>query len=211
VKYKIISILVISLLALLGAPVLYGQAETNFCITGICLPAQEKEQPKGGLSNTAAESHQIHPAIRESSVQNNISSFGNKCTNLPISAVKVSGNTLKGLPSYASDGNRSSYWANKDKGSVYELDLGSEKNICGIQIVWPYPHTRLWNFAISLSNDTSNNSNYLNVYTGRSIGNITGPQTYHLQEILAKDVRVTLNGNNKSNYGAIAEINVFGR
>ena len=53
------------------------------------------------------------------------------------------------------DNNLNTRWSNNGKGSWIQLDLGTSKNICSVNIAWYKGNERQNNFVISTSKDGS--------------------------------------------------------
>jgi F5/8 type C domain len=207
-KSYVLSIL--SVAALLSTntliPFVFGQS-SNICISGICFPKEEDQAQNNGQLISIPTSN-VSPPIRNNGETRNLSSAAPQCSITPLHILKASGNTTTGPSSYSIDGNRSTYWADRSKGSYLELEFESQKHLCKIQIDWPFSNQRVWNFKLAASNASGD---YSQIYAGKSSMSLTEPESYNVKDILAKNVRVTIDGNSKSNYGAIAEINVYSK
>jgi len=57
------------------------------------------------------------------------------CEKLPLTAVTASGNDGN-IPSNILDNNLNTRWSNLGQGSWIQLDLGSKKSICSVDIAW---------------------------------------------------------------------------
>jgi hypothetical protein len=108
------------------------------------------------------------------------------------------------------DNNLESRWSVETIGSWIQADLGVNNVICSIDIAWYKGNARSHNFVISASAD---GNSYTNVYEGTSSGKTLSSERYTFKEIIARYVKITLNGNNEKgneNWGAITEIDVNG-
>ncbi len=103
------------------------------------------------------------------------------------------------------DNNPSTIWSNYGVGSSIQLDLGTSKNICSVDIAWYRGNERQNNFIISTSNDGINFSNVLSSNSGGSTLNL---ENYNITDTNARYIRVTVNGNTQNNYASIVEIRV---
>ncbi|MDW0152192.1 MAG: discoidin domain-containing protein, partial [Nitrososphaeraceae archaeon] len=95
--------------------------------------------------------------------------------------------------------------SNNGKGSWIQLDLGSSKNICSVNIAWYKGDTRESNFVISTSTD---GSSYKNVLSTKSSGNTLSFDKYVIPNTLARFVVITVNGNTQNDYASITEAKV---
>ena len=87
----------------------------------------------------------------------------NQCTGAtPITNIQTSGSQSGFPPSNAVDNNLNTIWSNYGVGSWIQLDLGTSKNICSIDIAWYKGNERQNNFIISASNDGITFSSILN-------------------------------------------------
>jgi hypothetical protein len=85
------------------------------------------------------------------------------------------------------------------------LDLGKVETICSLDIAWYKGNQRNVNFIISVSKD---GSTYKNVFDSKSSGTTTSFERYDLQDIDARYVKITVNGNTQNNYATIADLRV---
>ena len=101
------------------------------------------------------------------------------------------------------DNNFNTLWSVFGKGSWIQLDLGSSKNICSVNIAWYKGDARQNNFVISTSTD---GSTYNTVLTSKSAGNTLSYEKYQIPTALARYVKITVNGNTQNNYASITEV-----
>src|SRR5262245_23070124 len=86
------------------------------------------------------------------------------CDKVAVSAVAASGNDGN-VPSNVLDNNLGTRWSNLGQGSWIQLDLGSKKSICSVDIAWYRGDIRQNNFVISVSDD---GTTFTNKLTGTS-------------------------------------------
>ncbi len=128
------------------------------------------------------------------------------CDSLPVSAAAASGNDGN-VPSNVVDNNLGTRWSNLGQGSWIQLDLGSKKSICSVDIAWYRGDIRQNNFVISVSDDGT-------TFTSEppdtsSLG--TAAEKYTLREgTEGRYIRITVNGNTENEWASINEISVFG-
>jgi hypothetical protein len=126
---------------------------------------------------------------------------------LPVTSLKAIGNDGN-VPANVLDNNLNTRWSNLGQGSWIQLDLGSKKSICSVDIVWYVGNTRQNNFVISVSDD---GIAFTNKFSGTSSGSTTSPEKYTLPAgTEGRYVRITVNGNTQNEWASITEIAVFG-
>ncbi len=143
-------------------------------------------------------SQSIHP----SSATDATSSM---CIDTNITGLSASGSNQNFLPNYVNDNMFNTLWSNYGKGSWIQLDLGSSKNICSINIAWYKGDVRQNNFVISTSTD---GSSYKNVLATNSSGNTLSFEKYMIPNTLARYVKITVNGNTHNDYASITEVRI---
>lgn len=125
------------------------------------------------------------------------------CVKSQISQISATG-SQSGFPSSnAADNNLNTVWSNYGIGSSIELDLGSSKNICSLDIAWYKGNERQNNFVISTSQD---GKSYKIVLSTISSGKSLSFEKYVFSDKLARYVKITVNGNTLNNYASISEI-----
>jgi hypothetical protein len=129
------------------------------------------------------------------------------CSNLQISAVKANGEQSTNPASEAVDNNLGTRWSNEGLGSWIQLDLGSPKTVCSVDISWYNGNTRQNTFTIAVSND---GNSFTNVFSGKSSGTTTAAERYDFTDTQARYVRITVTGNTQSDWVSITEIDVSG-
>ena len=127
------------------------------------------------------------------------------CTNSQVSQATASAsNSQTGFPaSMAVDNNLNTVWSNYGIGSYIQLDLGTSKNICSIDIAWYKGNVRTNNFVISTSQDGKTFKTALSTVSG---GKTLSYEKYDVVDTNARYIRITVNGNSQNNYASISEI-----
>ncbi len=128
-----------------------------------------------------------------------------QCATTSINSVKASASQTGFPSSNVLDNNLNTKWSNNGKGSWIQLDLGTIKNICGVNIAWYKGNERQNNFVISTSKD---GSTYTKVLEKKSSGTTTNLEKYGLSNINARYVKITVNGNTQNDYASITEVKV---
>ena len=119
-------------------------------------------------------------------------------------ATAVAASSQSGFPSSnAVDNNLNTIWSNYGVGSYIQLDLGSSKNICSLDIAWHKGNERQNNFVVSTSQD---GKSYKTVLSTISSGKSLSYENYNIVDTNARYIRITVNGNTQNNYASIAEI-----
>ena len=127
------------------------------------------------------------------------------CENAAVTNISASGFDLNFPASAVLDANPQTLWSTYGKGAWIEMDLGHVKNVCSVDISWYNGDQRWNNFVISTSND---GSSYHKVFESKSSGHTLSFERYNLQDVSARYVKVTVNGNTQNNYASIADITV---
>jgi hypothetical protein len=129
------------------------------------------------------------------------------CNALSITGVTASGDDGN-IPSNVLDNNANTRWSNNGVGSWIQLDLGSKKSICSVDIAWYRGNLRQNDFVISVSD---NGNSFTNVFTGTSSGTTTSPEKYTMPAgTEGRYLRITVNGNSENDWASITEIAIFG-
>ena len=131
----------------------------------------------------------------------------NSCQKLLVSSITAKGNDGH-MPTSVLDNNLNTKWSNLAIGSFIQADLGEQKTICSVDIAWHRGNLRQNNFIISVSND---GTAFTPVFIGKSSGTTVLAEKYQFaQEITARFVRVTVDGNTENNWTSITELSVDG-
>ena len=125
------------------------------------------------------------------------------CVTSPISQVSAASSQVGLPPSNLIDNNLNTIWSNYGIGSSIQIDLGSSKRICNLEIAWYKGNERQNNFVISTSQD---GKSFKNVLSTASSGKSVSYETYVFSDNLARYIKITVNGNTQNNYASIAEI-----
>ena len=133
----------------------------------------------------------------KANLQNTTSSLAT-CEKLPVTSVTAIGNDGN-IPSNVIDNNLNTRWSNNGVGSWIQLDLGSKRTICSVDIAWHRGDMRVNNFEISVFNDA------------KSSGTARSSEKYDMPAgTEGRYVRIMVNGNTENNWASITEIAVFG-
>ena len=127
------------------------------------------------------------------------------CINSQASQATASApSSQSGFPSAkAVDNNLNTVWSSYGVGSSIQLDLGSNKKICSIDIAWYKGNERKSNFVVSTSQD---GKSYKNILSTVSSGKSLSYEKYNIVDTNARYIRITVNGNSQNNYASISEI-----
>ena len=125
------------------------------------------------------------------------------CVNSPISQVTAASSQVGFPPSNLVDNNINTIWSNYGIGSSIQIDLGTSKRICNLDIAWYKGNERQNNFVISTSQD---GKLFKNVLSTASSGKSASYEKYVFYDNLARYIKITINGNTQNNYASIAEI-----
>ena len=127
------------------------------------------------------------------------------CDNTSISQVSAASSQVGFPPSNLIDNNLNTIWSNYGIGSSIQIDLGSSKSVCNLDVAWYKGNERQNNFVISTSPD---GKTFKNVLSATSGGKSISFEKYTFSETLARFIKITVNGNTQNNYASIAEIRV---
>ena len=166
-------------------------------------PSDGSTIKKGSLGEGGFNSENISQDILTS--HDTLTSLAS-CNKLPIMSVIANGNDGN-LPSNAIDNDLNTRWSNNGLGSYIQLDLGSKKSLCSVDIAWYRGDLRINNFVISVSDDGV-------IFTPKFTSTSSldsSAQKYTLPTgTEGKYVRITVNGNNENEWASISEISVLG-
>jgi len=128
------------------------------------------------------------------------------CQKLPIATVTASRNSISARN--VLDNNLNTAWTGRGMGVWIQADLGSNMNICDVNIAWYLGNMRIYNFIISVSAD---GSTFTNVFSGKSSGTTLSFEKYTVAGgTTGRYVRITVYGNNFNNYAGITELSIDG-
>jgi hypothetical protein len=128
-----------------------------------------------------------------------------QCSTATIGSVKASASATGYPPSYVIDNDLKTRWSNDGKGSWIQLDLGSSKNICSVNIAWFKGYERQNNFVISTSKD---GTTFSNVLEKKSSGTTSNLEEYVLPNPNARYIKITVNGNTQNDFASITEAKI---
>ncbi len=134
-------------------------------------------------------------------------SFGDNTSCKPENAVDVNsiGNNGNHTVFNAIDGKQSTHWSKYGLDSWIELDLGSEKEICDIDISWYKGDLRKYKFTISTSSD---GEIFSNLFSQTSNGVTNGPEKFDIPDIKTRFLKITVNDNSMNSWSSISEIDI---
>ena len=141
-------------------------------------------------------SQTIHPTFGQTT---------NSCLDTSIKELTASGSTQNFPPTNVVDNNFNTAWSYYGKGTWIQLDLGSSKNICGVNIAWYKGNERQNNFVIATSID---GASYKDVLSSKSSGNTLSFEKYVIPSTSARYVKIIVNGNTQNDYASITEVKV---
>ena len=127
------------------------------------------------------------------------------CTDTPIKEATASASDANFPALAVLDQNPETLWSTYGKGSWIQFDLGKAKTLCNIDISWYKGDQRNNNFAISISND---GTSYKTLFNSKSTGTTAKFERYDLQNVVARYIKITVNGNTQNNYASIVDIRV---
>lgn len=128
-----------------------------------------------------------------------------QCSPVNVQNMTTSGSQSQFPASNVLDNNINTRWSNSYIGSWIQLDLGTSKNICSIDIAWHKGNERQNNFTISASND---GIKYSDIIKSNSSGYTSSFEKYNVIDTNARYLRLTVNGNSLNNYTSVGEISV---
>jgi predicted phosphodiesterase len=125
------------------------------------------------------------------------------CVKSPILQVTAPSSQIGFPSSNVVDNNLNTIWSNYGVGSSIQLDLGTSKSICGLEIAWYKGSERQNKFVVSTSQD---GKSYKTVLSTISSGKSLSYEKYVFSDKLVRYIKITVNGNSQNNYASIAEI-----
>ena len=134
-------------------------------------------------------------------------SFGDNTSCKPEKAVDVNsiGNNGNHTVFNAIDGKQSTHWSKYGLDSWIELDLGSKKEICDIDISWYKGDLREYKFNIATSSD---GEIFSNLFSETSSGLTNGPEKFDIPDIKTRFLKITVTDNSMNNWSSISEIDI---
>jgi hypothetical protein len=128
-----------------------------------------------------------------------------QCSPVSVQNMTTSGSRSQFPASNVLDNNINTRWSNSYIGSWIQLDLGTSKNICSIDIAWHEGNKRQNNFTVSASND---GIKFSDILSSNSSGFTSSSEKYNVSDTNARYLRITVNGNTQNSYASIGEISV---
>ena len=125
------------------------------------------------------------------------------CVKSPISQVTAASSQIGFPSSNVVDNNLNTIWSNYGVGSSIQLDLGTSKRVCSLEIAWYKGNERQNKFVVSTSQDGKSYKTVLSTVSG---GKSLSYEKYVFSDKLARYIKITINGNSQNNYASIAEI-----
>jgi biopolymer transport protein ExbD len=144
-------------------------------------------------------------SISELKIYGYKATLSESCVKSQVSqATATASSSQTGFPSSnVVDNNLNTIWSNYGVGSSIQLDLGSSKIICSLDIAWHKGNQRQNNFVVSTSQD---GKSYMTVLSTISSGKSLSHENYNIVDTNARYIKITVNGNTQNNYASIAEI-----
>jgi hypothetical protein len=134
------------------------------------------------------------------------------CNNtLPVSSVTSNGYQPTFPPANAIDNNPNTiWWSTIIVNPFINLDLGTSKSVCGVDIAWADGKSHPYKFDVSVSTD---GTSFTKVLSATSTGTTTSPEKYNFPPTQARYVKITVTESTAGSQRSIAEISeidVFG-
>jgi hypothetical protein len=108
----------------------------------------------------------------------------------------------------AFDNDEDTQWSEDRVGAYLQFDIGANKSICDVDILWDDDNERSYNFVVSVS---ENGSKFKDMIRATSSGNSDLRESYPIPDTMAKQIRLTVYGNSEDETAAVKEISVNGR
>jgi hypothetical protein len=140
-----------------------------------------------------------------SSTRLGYSSNSASCNQTQVIEFAASGSDPNYPAAAIGDLNAQTIWSTYGKGSWIQLDLGTQKTVCSVDVQWYKGDQRQNHFVISVSND---GSSFKDIVDSTSKETASLFESYDLQNLEARYIKLTINGNSQNNYASIAEIKV---
>ena len=146
-----------------------------------------------------------YASISEARVQVSAGQNQDNCSEAAIDKqnLKTSGSQTSFPVTNVVDKDLNTRWSNFGIGSWIQLDMGTIKKLCSINVAWYNGNERQNNYVISTSND---GLNFNNVLTGKSSGTTSDLEKYNLANTNARYIRITVNGNTLNEWASITEV-----
>jgi hypothetical protein len=105
------------------------------------------------------------------------------------------------------DNNENTRWSSRGDGSYLTVSPGSPFKICDLGIAWYLGDHRSFNFAVDISN---NGSDFVNIYTNQSSGTPNSSEVYHIPDVNATSLRLTVNGSDANSFAHVSDLKLYG-
>lgn len=132
----------------------------------------------------------------------------NTCKAQPLSIIRTSGSQSGGPPQYSVDNNLNTAWSKSGLPAWIQVNSGSGKVICSVDVAWYRGNFRQIDFVISVWN--SNIQKWVNVFSGTSSGSTAGFERYNFRDVNSAYVMIRVDGNSEADWASISEIDVNG-
>jgi hypothetical protein len=140
---------------------------------------------------------------------------------LPILGIRANGDDGN-IPQNAIDNNGLNIrWTNIGSGSWIQMDLGESKDISNLQIAWFKGDRRTYTFKVFFSNEREPTEEEANKSCERASNRSSlSPENYQVKDLLkdqhfenmrARYITITINGNSVNNWASITHISVYGQ
>ena len=127
------------------------------------------------------------------------------CERAQVASVNASTASGVNIAANAVDGSLATRWSGYGAGAAITLDLGSSRTVCGVAIAWYRGKLRRSPFVVAASND---GSSFGDVFAGTSSGASNQPERVDFDDVDARYLRITVNGNTENKWASITEIEV---
>ena len=124
------------------------------------------------------------------------------CNQTQVMRYSASGSEPNFPASAVGDHNDQTIWSTYGKGSWIQLDLGTLKTVCSVEVQWYKGDQRHNNFVISASKDGSSFKDIVDSTSKKSTSSTD------LVDLKARFIKITVNGNTQNNYASIAEVKI---
>ena len=134
--------------------------------------------------------------------------------NEPIDIKNVSSNNIDnskddGMNAQSAfDNDEDTQWSEDRVGAYLQFDIGANKSICDVDVLWDDGNERSYNFVVSVS---ENGTKFKDRIRATSSGNSDLRESYPIPDTMAKQIRLTVYGNSEDETAAVKEISVSGR
>ncbi len=128
-----------------------------------------------------------------------------QCEEAKIAKITASAGSTRS-PQNAIDNNLSTRWTDEGKGSWIKPDLGENKVVCYVDVMWYKGNSRIYSFTIYTSQD---GTAWSTVYSGKSSGKTSNAERYDFADVTARWIKIRVDGNQWQNWNDITELDVY--